>query len=172
MAQNFAMRDMIAQRVNVSPACPCRVGATNGSGRSLIGVEAQDYQPGHAPSIRLTQTGCRSPVPTEPDHRGAREGRGIIAGSSDNSNRHHAGDPPPVFPAMKLRQIVCPHQPDKAPFRPAPQNTGQRINGKARAKFPLHRAYPDWGAAGLPCGRGKAIGQRGHILPVFQGVAG
>ena len=166
------MGDSVTKRWGRDAAGPRRVGAANGGGRTRIGIETQEHQRRRAPVATVCKAGCRPPVSAEPGHGGARQGGTIIARSGDYGNRHHSRQAPPVFPLVKLGQIVAAHQPDEAPFRPAPQDGREGIHGKASAQFPLYRRHANPAPSRLPLGRCEARGERGHSRLGFQRIAG
>ncbi len=156
---------------------PIRVGGANGRGRHGIGIESQLEQRRSAPSC-AKPVFCKTilPVPpapaAQPDHGGARHSAGIIPRTRDNCNRHRSRDRAPVAPAMKLRQIVRPHQPDEAVSRISPRERSQGIGGIARAHFGLDRGNFDRRAARRAPRRGVACRQAGHAVCGFQNIAG
>jgi hypothetical protein len=57
---------------------------------------------------------------------------------------------------VQLGEIVRPHQPDEAVFRPAPDQRAQRIDRIAGAEIALDRGDADRGAARLRARRAPA----------------
>ena len=143
-------------------ACPVRVRLPQGGGRPWIRIESQINQRGCAPSCPGVQTGGRPPETAKPGSCGARTGSAFIARTRDNRNRHGAGDLAPVPPAVKLRQIVAPHQPHELHLGVAPAQRAQGIERVARAQFALDRGGHDSRAAGLLPGRSQPRRQRRH----------
>ena len=156
---------------------PIRVGGANSRGRQGIGIESQLVQrrgiPSCAQSAKSRPILPEPPAPAaQPDHGGARHGMRIIARTGDNRNRHHPGNGTPVAPAMKLRQIVRAHQPDKAKSRIAAPQLRQRVDRKSRAHIGLDRTDPDRRPPRHHFGSGHACRQPGHPLHRFQHIAG
>jgi hypothetical protein len=166
------MGDVIPEACCRNAAGPVRIGAAQGRCRTRVRIKSQDHQRWRAPFCPAAETGCSTPVTGEPGHRGARDSGAIIARTGDHGNRHRAGDPAPVFPAVKLGQVVRSHQPDEPPFGPAPDQRGKSIGGEPGAKFSLHHRYPDRGTAGLLCGRAEPGRQRRHPSGRFQRISG
>src|SRR5690606_39195124 len=68
------------------------------------------------------------------DRRGPR-GQGAARGAGPNidGNGHEAGYIGPALPAMKVREAVGPHDPDKSPVRQGPGQIVERIEGVGEA---------------------------------------
>jgi len=167
----------VARSPGRNAAMPIRVSGANGRGRQRIGIYPQLVQrrgvPSCAQSAKSRPFLSEPPAPAaQPGHSGARYGRCIIARTRQNRNRHHPRDLAPVAPAMKLRQIVGPHQPDEAKLRVSPLQLRQRIDGKSRAHFGLDRADANRCAARHGPGRRHPRGQSGHAFNRFQHIAG
>ena len=166
------MGNAVTQGPTRNPFRPAGIGGTQRARRAGIGVYGQQYQRRRTPLCPTLQTGLGAPKTPKPCHRGAREGTSIIARTRDDRNRHDPGQPAPVAPTVQLGQIIRPHQPYKAVFRPTPSDPRQGIDGVARAQFALHGGDANQRPPRLAPRRGVAFGQRRHTLRVLQRVAG
>lgn len=125
-------------------AVPIGIGASQRGGGGLVRAKAQQHERRRSPLCPILGMGSGMDKFPQPAHRAARLGIRIIAGTRNNCNRHQRCDPSPVSPAVKLREIVSPHQPDKTPIGITSYQRLKRINSETRAKLPFNRGRPDW----------------------------
>lgn len=156
------VRQRIPDRAAGEAAGPVWINAANGTRRTWIGIESQMYQRGCAPSCPVFQTGRGPPVSAEPCGSGARCSGAIIAGPRNYRNRHGAGQPAPVAPAVELGQIVAAHQPDKFLVGIAPAQRLQGIDREHSAKIAFDRSRHDRRAPGQAERRLQAGRKRSH----------
>mmetsp|Transcript_29324 Transcript_29324/g.56995 ORF Transcript_29324/g.56995 Transcript_29324/m.56995 type:complete len:274 (+) Transcript_29324:856-1677(+) len=97
--------------------------------------------------------------------------RNPVAGTGQHTHRHGVHDPLPILPQMKLRQIIGPHQPDKAHTGVTRPQPDQRLRSVPRAKprFDIRHLHP--GMLHHGSGVGQTPRQRGRSL-CFQRVTG
>lgn len=122
---------------------PGRIGSPKARCRRRIGAEAQQHKCRQSPSRPMFRLTCGPHSAPQPTHCRTCMGTAIIARTRDNRNRNLTGDVSPPFPAMELRQIVRPHQPDEAVIRIEPGQPGERIGGIAGLQFLLDGGRPD-----------------------------
>ena len=92
--------------------------------------------------------------------------------SIDHSNGDESRDVAPVLPAMKVRQIVRPHDPDESHARAAPGQPGDGVIGVAGANLRLEAGDDDAGMVGEFMGCSHARGERRQAVVLLEGIAG
>lgn len=151
---------------------PGWIGSPKARCRRRIGAEAQQHKCRQSPSRPMFRLACGPHSAPQPTHCRTCMGTTIIPWTRDNRNRNLTGDVPPSFPAMELRKIVRPHQPDEAMIGIEPGQLGQRIDGVASLQLLLDGGRPD---RRMPrhCPRGsKPRLERRHAGLLLQRVAG
>ena len=124
-------------------------------------------------SLRPPQKMPRLPVdpvlginPRRPGHPGGYP----VAGPRDHTNRDTVHDPSPVFPAVKLRQIVCAHQPDKSDLWIQSLQRCQSIGSCTCTRERLDVRHLDpWVLHHISCCRHSPVHGRGPAF--FQRIA-
>lgn len=109
--------------------------------------------------------------PSEPGHCGTRNSTCIIAGSGDNCNRHQSRNIAPMFPVVKLQQIVRAHDPDKADFGISRDQFFQGFCGVHGAKVAFNGGGLNRCAPRLVLRRCQPRRQRRHAFCGFQWIA-
>src|SRR3546814_5431596 len=104
-------------------------------------------------------------------HRNSEPGVTIITRTRDNSNRKQTRYIAPIPPAVELRQIIGPHQPDEPPL-------GVSADQRAEGFYRISGAEPlfDRGRANRRAARHHLRGtearpKRGHAFPGLQRIA-
>lgn len=151
---------------------PIGIGTADGRCRAIVRIETQKHQGRCAPSPPLLKTGSRHTIASEPGHGGACHGFSVITRARDNCNRHGPGDGAPAMPAVKLRQIIRSHQPDKPAFGIAAHQSAKGFCGVARAQMLLDRGWCDRRIARLRFGRAHPRCERRHAFLRFQRISG
>ena len=100
--------------------------------------------------------------------RGAR--RQTVPGTGQNANWDSVHDLAPRLPVMQLREIVCPHQPNKTDFGVFASQRGQRLGGMPRAKLRLDVGHIDPRMRDQRLRQAHTIRQR-RRRTLFQGVS-
>ncbi|PAV66666.1 hypothetical protein WR25_13309 [Diploscapter pachys] len=142
---------------------PVGIGRTDRGGGGRVGAEAQQHECRQTPRGPMLRLACGPLEAPQPTHRDTREGLVVIPRTRDHRNRHRAGDLAPPAPAMKLRQIVRPHQPDELPPGVTPLQLAQRVERVARIEPRLDIARPDRRPPRHPLGRREPRRQRRHV---------
>lgn len=150
-----------------------RIVTPQACGGTRIGSKAQIHERWRSPIGPITRLACGPDKAPQPSH--GRSGQGIIfiPGSRDHGNHNMPGDAPPVFPTVKLGEIVRSHDPDELSPGIAPDKLFQRFFRVNCTQFALDSGRTNTCAPRHFSGRPHSRVQRGHVLrALFQGIAG
>ena len=111
------------------------------------------------------------PVPRERLGSGRGQGAKALRRAVDHCHRHLGGDPPPVFPAMKLRKIVSAHDPDQTHAGNAAAELDDRIDGVAGPDDSFETADVDPRVVGDLSRRVGALGEIVQPVGILEGIA-
>src|SRR3546814_11751464 len=95
---------------------PAGMVRTQGGCGGSVGPRRYDHERGWSPFRPVQCLAAGVDESPEPTHRNSEPGVTIITRTRDNSNRKQTRYIAPIPPAVELRQIIGPHQPDEPPL--------------------------------------------------------
>src|SRR3546814_13889598 len=123
---------------------PAGMVRTQGGCGGSVGPRRYDHERGWSPFRPVQCLAAGVDESPEPTHRNSEPGVTIITRTRDNSNRKQTRYIAPIPPAVELRQIIGPHQPDEPPLGVSADQRAERSEERRVGKACVSTCRSGW----------------------------